>query len=145
MQASYSYTDTTSHLVRLPKDADLLQAIKGVCEEKNITSAALSGIGALQHATLSYYDQHEQKYVDKCFDQHTEIVSLAGNVSLRDGEVFVHIHVGLSTETFEMIGGHVMPDTKIFACELHITENRGENPVRKSDEATGLFLWEKED
>lgn len=143
MQTTYHYTDTLNHLVRLPKDSDLLQTIKNVCEEKSITSAVLSGIGALQHATLSYYDQHAKKYEERFFDQHMEIISLNGNVSLREGEVFVHIHVGLSTETFEMIGGHVMPDTKVFACELHIAELKGENPVRKYDDATGLYLWEK--
>jgi predicted DNA-binding protein with PD1-like motif len=71
-----------------------------------------------------------------------EIVSLYGNISLKDGKPFAHVHVVLSDAKGNGRGGHLLPGrTPVFACELIIEEFDGEPPVRLNDENTGLALW----
>ncbi len=39
------------------------------------------------------------------------------------------------------VGGHLMPGTRVFACEIHLRAFRGAPPVREPDGPTGLMLW----
>jgi hypothetical protein len=103
------------------------------------------GIGAVQKATIAYYDQKQIKYRDIMLNEPMEIVSLHGNVSLKDGKPFVHAHVVLGDEKGNVRGGHLLPGgTPVFACELTIDEFDGPELVREFDEITGLALWPKE-
>ena len=128
---------------RLPKGADLMETLTALCEEENITKGSVQVIGAVEKAVVSYYRQDERKYVDLVLDQHLEILSGMGNISLKDGKPFVHLHVVLSKESGECLGGHAMPGIVIFASEAIITEVEGEPLEREYDEPTGLFLWKE--
>ncbi|HEX6988566.1 MAG TPA: DUF296 domain-containing protein, partial [Bacillota bacterium] len=70
-----------------------------------------------------------------------ELVSGIGNVSLRDGEVFVHAHVAFADREGRMFGGHLNPGTRILAGEFTLWELRGEPFRRATDPVTGLKLW----
>lgn len=128
-------------LLRLPKGQDLLAAVKAACDERGITKAQVQLIGALERASLSYYLQDERKYVGYELPEHCEILCGAGNVSLKDGESFVHLHLTLSRADGSCLGGHAMPGCPIFAAEACIMPVGGEPLERGFDEATGLFLW----
>lgn len=130
-------------LLRLPKGEDLLAAIKAACDARGITKAHVQLIGALERASLSYYLQDERKYVSYELPEHCEILCGAGNVSLKDGESFVHLHLTLSRSDGSCMGGHAMPGCPIFATEAFILPVAGPELVREFDEATGLFLWRK--
>jgi predicted DNA-binding protein with PD1-like motif len=72
-----------------------------------------------------------------------EIVSLYGNVSLKDGRPFAHLHVVLPDEQGNGKGGHLVAGgAPVFACEVTIEEYSGPELVRNFDEQTGLFLWD---
>lgn len=69
-----------------------------------------------------------------------EILSLKGNISIKDGEPFLHLHIVLSKEDFTCIGGHLY-EAEVFAFEFEIVEFEGNSFQRGFDEDTGLFLW----
>lgn len=132
------------HQGRLPVGVDLLEGLKEYCTEKGITKGMVRGIGAVSQAHIGYYDQVKQTYFSKVFAEEMEILSLKGNVSLKDGEVFNHVHLTLSRTDYSVIGGHVMPDTTVFVCEFEIIEFDGEKQyIREFDKETGLGLWIK--
>jgi predicted DNA-binding protein with PD1-like motif len=131
-------------LARLPKGEDLMNAITRQFRERLIRKAAFTVIGAVSRATLGYYDESGQ-YVNREFEGRHEIAACMGNVSEKDGEIFVHAHIVLSGHDYQCIGGHLMPGTEIFAAELYATPVPGEVPVRTYDEATGLALWSHSD
>jgi predicted DNA-binding protein with PD1-like motif len=86
--------------------------------------------------------QKERKYHFVELSQPLEILALAGNISLKDGQPFVHAHITLSDQEGRAFGGHLAEGTRVFACEFTIQE--GHAPVtlaRSFDEETGLFLW----
>ncbi len=103
--------------------------------------AGFTVIGALDHCVLGYYDFIGRQYQSREFPDPIEIVSCMGNVSEKDGEIFVHAHMVVAGEDYQCHGGHLMPGSSIFAAELFATPVPGAVPVRTFDEPTGLALW----
>lgn len=131
-------------LIRLPWGEDLLHAMTAVFKERAIPKAAFNVIGALRGCVLGYYDALTRQYVRREFTDHLEIVSCMGNVSERDGGIFVHAHIVIAGADFVCYGGHLMNGSRIFAAEMYVTPLPGQVPVRSYDELTGLQLWPQE-
>jgi hypothetical protein len=126
---------------QLPSGTDLLEGLTQLVQKENIRCGRIHGIGATTHAIIAYYDQNTKKYNSMEFKGGMEILNLTGNVSIRDGKPFVHVHILLSDPQGKVFGGHLMPGTKLWACEIFVDEFDGEELVRGQDEKTGLFLW----
>jgi hypothetical protein len=132
---------TRTLMGRLNHGADLLEEIHRICHKESITLGTISGLGAVQRACLGYYDQttHRYRFID--FPQHLEITHLVGNISLKDGVPFAHIHMTVTDAEGKAFGGHVAPNTRIFACEVVIQVFDGPSFKRQPDPQTGLPLW----
>ena len=130
-----------THLIRLPHGADILEALTQECQQRGITMGAVSVIGAVQAASIGYYDQRERAYQSRRLSGGFEITSCNGNISLKDGAVMVHAHILLSDAKGKTYGGHLMSPTTLFAGEAVIQELEGKSLEREYDEVTGLFLW----
>ena len=131
-----------SFMGRLAKGEDLLQALEKLCQTHNITLGEVRALGAVERARVGYYDQEERKYYFIDFDQHLEILTLVGNISLRDGKPMVHAHVTLADAKGGAVGGHLAEGTPVFACEFVIHEYLADQTLsRQNDPATGLMLW----
>ena len=129
-------------LGRLFKGDDLLAALGKHCVEAGIRLGEVKAIGAVSRARVGFYDQAGRQYTYHILDEPIEILSLTGNVSLKDGHPFVHAHVTLSDGEGRAFGGHLAEGTIVFACEFSITEYHSKEPLSRGlDEETGLFLW----
>jgi len=128
-------------LSRLPKGKDLIEALTEAAATIKTTKAQVTVIGALEKAKLGYYLQDERRYIDFTFDEHVEILCGMGNISLKDGKPFVHLHLTLSRKDCSCLGGHAMAGNIIFAAEACITPVAGEALERGFDDPTGLYLW----
>jgi predicted DNA-binding protein with PD1-like motif len=121
---------------------DLLAALTEFCKAQNIRLGTFSVIGAVKNVKLGYYNQQEKKYTGcVALDQKLEIASCMGNISIKDGEIFVHAHIVLADWEGRAYGGHLMPGTEVFAAEYNIQEYSGGELKRVKDEVTGLPLW----
>ncbi len=127
----------------LDKGADILEGLLHVMKQHHVSAGVVAGIGAVTEARLAYYNPETKTYEERTFLEHMEIVSMRGNISIKDNAVFPHIHAILSGKDFTAIGGHLLPKTHVFAFEFEIIPFIGEPFVRGFDEATGLFLWKK--
>lgn len=128
-------------LARLPKDVDLISAIETLCTGEDLQTAVFSLVGSVTTATLGAYDQAQQVYVTFQKSEPMEIVSCTGNVSLKDGQPFIHAHAVLTDMNGVAVGGHIFSDTTIYAGEIHLQELLGTSLERKHDAHTGLYLW----
>ncbi len=126
---------------QLPKGADLLEGMTAFVQKEHITVGRIYGLGATTHAVVAYYNQQQRQYNPIQFPGGMEILSLHGNVSTREGKPFVHAHILLGDPQGNVFGGHLLPGTILFACELFVDELEGEELIRQHDEKTGLFLW----
>lgn len=126
----------------VPSDADLYDTLSKIVIEEVIRIGKVTAIGAVMNAIIGYYDQNKKEYTKIVLNDKFEILSCTGNVSVRNGKPFVHAHITLSDKDGKVFGGHLMPGTKVFACEVFIDEFTGEDLVREKDTSTDLFLWE---
>ena len=127
---------------RLAKGEDLLAALERLCQEHGITLGEVRALGAVSRARVGFYNQEERKYYFLDVDQPLEILSLTGNVSMRDGKPMVHAHVTLADAAGRAVGGHLAEGAPVFACEYIITEYLADQTLsRQNDPDTGLMLW----
>ncbi len=126
---------------RLQHNSDLLQDILGFASREGIKVAFFSALGAVQKITLAYYHQKEKKYQDLSFNEHMEIASCFGNISVKDGQPHIHAHGVFADKKGETVAGHIQPETIVFAGEIFLQELLGEPLEREYDKVTGLFLW----
>jgi predicted DNA-binding protein with PD1-like motif len=91
-------------------------------------------------ATFGYYDQEAQKYLKIIREGCFEVISCTGNVTLKQGDSFVHAHALFGDRSGRAFGGHLMSPSIVFAAEIHILELKGQPPERIHDAATGLYL-----
>ena len=130
---------------RLRHGADLLDELTGICEEKDIRLGRVEAIGAVRKACIGFYDQEKLEYRFINIDEPLEIANLTGNISIKDGNPFVHAHVTLADSSGRAFGGHLAQGTIIFAGECVIEILEGQVFERGFDRETGLSLWTLEE
>jgi len=126
-------------VARLEHGRDWREQIEDVAETEDIDAAFFLGLGAVQDATLYFYDQQRTEYEPIEFDEPLEVVPAVGNVSWLDGERFAHTHVALSRPDGTTVAGHLDTAT-VFAGELWIRE-LDTRLEREHDPVTELDLW----
>jgi len=136
----FEYSAGKEFIVRLEHDADLVQSMTELARSRGIEAGSFTAIGALERARLGYYDQKNHEYRELKIDSPHEIASCIGNVSLKDGEPFIHAHVVLADERGNTKAGHLFEGI-VFAAEVHLRQLEGPRLERKYDEVTGLSLW----
>ena len=128
------------YVINIDNHQEVVGAIAAFCEEQGVRCGLIEGLGAVSSATLRFLDPATKKYVDRTFDEQMEIASLLGNISEKDGHVYLHLHVTLGRRDYSVVGGHLLCATINGACELAIKKLEG--PVgRRFDEDTGLNLF----
>ena len=129
-----------SLLARLDHGGEIIGQITDLARERKIKAAVISAIGALTQADLGFYDQAGQEYRVRAVEGPVEIASCTGNISLLEGEPFVHAHAVLVDSSGTILAGHLVRGT-IFAAELFVQELAEANLHRAWDKQTGLKLW----
>ncbi len=128
-------------LSRAEYDSDFIEFVTEFAKKQSITSATFTAIGALKNAKLGFYDQIKHEYLEHTLSFPQEIACCVGNVSLKDGQSFVHAHAVLADSNWNTKAGHLLSG-RVFAAEIHLTELIGEKVSRKYDAVTGLSLWD---
>jgi predicted DNA-binding protein with PD1-like motif len=126
---------------RLATGSDLVEEIERLCVARQINAAWVSVIGAVRHVTYAYFDQSDHRYIELESDTHHEITGFVGNISLRDGNPFLHAHATFGDERGETVGGHLLHGIEVFAAEVQVREMTDVELIRQLDEETGLALW----
>ncbi|MGB0033969.1 MAG: PPC domain-containing DNA-binding protein [Candidatus Acidiferrales bacterium] len=115
------------YIFRLRPGDDLLESIQAFARAHHIQAAVvLSGVGSLTQASIRFANQPDTAVSAG----HFEIVSLTGTVE-QGGE---HLHLSVSTEKGETLGGHLMPGCKIYTtAEIALGELQGVRFARETD------------
>ena len=131
--------DGDKFVLSINNHEELVSALAEFCQEQGILCGEVSGLGAVNTATLRFLNPETKRYVDKTFDEQMEISSLVGNISATDGKVYLHVHVNLGRSDYSVVGGHLLCATINGACELIVTRFHCQVD-RRLDEETGLFM-----
>ena len=126
-----------NYLINIDKDEKVVETLTRFCKENGIKNAKLSGIGAVKETEIGAYDLQNKEYIKREYSEILELLSLEGNVALKDGEPFIHAHVVLSDHEMQTLGGHLFETTVGVAGEFFLTQFDG-NAYRELKPDIGL-------
>ncbi len=127
-----------TYVVRMDAGERIVETLKALCERDGIGAGFFNGLGAVSEAEIGHFDPSANEYVWARLSGPCEIVSLYGNVTVVDGEPFIHAHVALGDTAFAVKGGHLREAVVSATCEVTLTRFR-DDIGRKKDGATGLW------
>ena len=102
---------------------EVVEGLERFARERRLDAAQLSGIGAFSDATLGYFDWQTKEYTPLSVDEQVEVVSLLGDVALKDGEAAVHAHVVVARADGSALGGHLLGGHVRPTLEVIVTES----------------------
>ena len=137
---TYPSDDGKAAFVSLERGEDLLGGLNRAVQELGLQAATLQVIGGLDEGKVGYFDRDTKQYLE-IGTGHVEIASGLGNVSLRDGEPFIHLHLALSGRNGNTIGGHALEGCRAFVVEAYFRTLEGPAPTREEDPDIGLRVW----
>ena len=122
------------YVLRLNRGEEIIASITDLCRKENIKAASISGIGATQSVEAGFYSLKKKKYCGYCFNQNMEILSLLGNISSKDGEPYLHLHIVVSNDEGEALGGPltkavISVTAEIFIDIIDVEINREPDPL----------------
>ena len=126
--------------LRLDKDEEVNKSISCVAKEENIHSCWINGIGAIVDVEMGFYNLKEKKYEKSFFKGDYELTSFMGNITIKDNQQFLHSHVTISDNKFNVIGGHLFKANIKVAGEFFMYIGK-QKIVREMDQDIGLPLW----
>ncbi len=107
-------------IVRPELTEDIVECLKKLMEEENLLSASVVGIGGTSDAVIGLYDLKKKAYDHVHVQKFSEITSVVGNLSRKNGKPYVHVHVTLYNED-GLLGGHLVSATISATAELYVT------------------------
>ena len=124
-------------LVRLDKDDEIVKSILEVANKEGLTLASVSGIGATDDFEVGVFDLDRSDYNRYRFGGNHEIVSLAGNVTTKDGVPYIHLHITCAGEGGKLVGGHLFEAKISLTAEIFLQKGAGAAD-RLRDETLGI-------
>lgn len=125
---------------KLKHDSDILEAVKKLVDDLEISAGIFTIIGAVKRASFSFYNQKLKKYEKMDMDKPLEVVSCTGNISKIGEKTIIHSHIVLTDDEGNAYGGHLVSGTIVFAGEIYLQELVGLALIREFDETTGLNI-----
>ena len=133
-----SVTDTSC---RFESGEQIAERLLTWLRAHEIGYATMTGLGAVSGATISYWNAASRAYEQHHLPEQMEVVSLVGNVTIKEGAPFTHIHVTLGRRDLSIVGGHFNDATVHPNVEIWLSPESG-SVERKLDEASGLFVMD---
>lgn len=137
MEARQCKQSTNRLLLRLDKGEEIMRSLTIFLRQNNIMSGSITGIGNLSDVTVKYFHPDRKEYSEYTFPGSYECLSLMGNISTVENQIFPHVHVVLADEQFRACGGHLSSATVSVTLEIVIIPLEGE-VEREFNEEIGL-------
>ncbi|HZY62357.1 MAG TPA: PPC domain-containing DNA-binding protein [Edaphobacter sp.] len=103
---------------------ELAKGLSNFATEHNISAASFKAVGALSSVRLGWYNLDTKKYDPSVtFDEQLELLSLIGDVAVKDDKPIVHSHMVVGRRDGTAYGGHLLKAHICPTCELVLTES----------------------
>ena len=128
-----------TYVLVFPSGAEVMAGLLRFARKHRLMSGSLVGIGAVGDANLAFFDRHKKEYRHISVAEQAEVLSLTGNLALREKEPFFHVHTVLGLPDGSTRGGHLF--TAHVWPTLEVVLTTWTRPVRRQrDRETGLPL-----
>jgi predicted DNA-binding protein with PD1-like motif len=110
-------------VAKVEPNEDLIDSIITLVKKHDIKSGIINCIGALKKFTIGFYNINSKNYNLKTFEEYVELISCIGNLSFKDKDPIIHLHVSLGRSDYTVIGGHLtQPSIVSVTGEVKIIE-----------------------
>jgi uncharacterized protein len=119
---------------------ELAQGLKEFASEQKLASASFKAIGALSSVRLGWLNWETKQYEPSVsLDEQVELLSLIGDIALKDGKPQVHAHAVVGKRDGTAHGGHLLQAHIRPTCEVVLTESPS-HLKKEFDPAAGIAL-----
>jgi predicted DNA-binding protein with PD1-like motif len=130
--------EKTFALVFDPGD-EVVSGLTGFAGRHRLAASHLTAIGAFSQAVLGYFDRDRRDYRRIPVTEQVEVLSLIGDVALKDGKPALHAHVVLGKADGTTVGGHLLEARVWPTLEVILIESPA-HLRRRHDPASRLAL-----
>jgi hypothetical protein len=103
---------------------EIANVLRQFATARGLGGSSFKAIGALSYAKLGWFNWETKQYDLACvLDEQVELLSLIGDVALKDGDPQVHAHVIVGRSDGTAHGGHLLEARVRPTCELILTES----------------------
>lgn len=119
---------------------ELTTSMKQFAKEQKLRGSSFKAIGAFQSVRLGWFNWETKKYETSVdLREQVELLSLIGDIALKDGEPQVHAHVTVGKRDGTALGGHLQQAVVRPTCEIILTES-AQHLEKQMDPESGLAL-----
>ena len=130
------------YVLRLDPGEEIVSSLTRLVEEEGVQLASVSALGVANDVTIGIFNTVEKQYYSHRYQGDYEISALVGNVTQKDGEPYLHLHITIGNPvTGEVHAGHLSSATISATLELFLQVWDGQ-VGRKFSDAVGLNLLE---
>jgi uncharacterized protein len=121
------------------KDDEVMAGLTAFIRDHNVTAGRFTAIGAFRELTLGFFDWEKKQYQKIPIREQVEVLSLVGDIALKDEQPTLHAHVVVGKADGTAHGGHLMEGYVRPTLEVMLVESP--NFLRRThDEESGLAL-----
>jgi uncharacterized protein len=119
---------------------EILGSLQQFAESHGLAGSSFKAIGALSYARLGCFDWDSKRYLVAVeLEEQLELLSLTGDIALKDEKPQVHAHLVVGRRDGTAHGGHLLEARVRPTCELILTESP-EQLRKRIDPQSGIAL-----
>jgi len=116
-------TGAKVEVVILDSGEEAFAALTRFANERGLTAASLTAIGAFEKATVGWFDFASKTYRKIPVNEQCEVLSALGDIAVGDdGKASLHIHAVLGLSDGTTRGGHLLEGIVRPTLEVIVTE-----------------------
>ena len=100
----YKKMDENHYVIRIQKGEEVLEQLSLFAQKENVLAGEITGIGASNKVEIGLFNTQTKEYKTTIKEGMFEITSLLGNISRKDGYVYLHCHINFSDASLTTYG-----------------------------------------
>jgi len=130
---------TKQYAVVFYQGDEAFSGLQEFAEKYQVTSAHFTAIGALNGATLGWFDPQRKMYKKIPINGQHEVIGMSGDIALYQGKAVVHTHMVVGSPDGTTLAGHVLAAYVSPTLEVIVTVDP-RTMKKRFDPATDLIL-----
>jgi predicted DNA-binding protein with PD1-like motif len=118
---------------------EVVSGLTDFAKREKLGAAHFTAIGAFRELTLGYFDWESKQYEKIPVREQVEVLSLVGNIVMKDDAPKLHAHVVVGKRDGTAHGGHLI-DARVRPTLEVVLSEAPRHLERRHDEQSGLAL-----
>jgi len=114
--------DVVTYVVVCDPGDEAVSALNAFARSERLAGAQITAVGALERATVGWFDPAAKDYRRIRIDEQCELLSLVGDIAEGEDGPILHMHVVLGLSDGTTRGGHLLEARVYPTLEAVVTE-----------------------